>query len=193
MAINIVLGKALETISLLYFLFFFFFSILLTLPLLPFLFPSLFSAGRDNAFCREDTTRSSFRGSLTGKSTVQENSLLGNALRCRWSRKDEICPKKDKQSGRLEQHGRRKREGHCGWVRRLGSPGERSSCRATCTMHCSALGHTAVSYRVLTMEDKAWAFLQWKKEMFIDQLLSARHHWVLLHVWSTHMRFERRC
>lgn len=140
MAINIVLGKALETISLLYFLFFFF-SILLTLPLLPFLFPSLFSVERDNAFCR-----SSFRGSLTGKSTVQENSLLGNALRCRWSRKDEIWPKKDKQSGRLEQHGRRKREGHCGWVRRLGSPGERSSCRVTCSMHCSALGHTGVSW-----------------------------------------------
>lgn len=123
MAINIVLGKALETISLLYFLFFFF-SILLTLLLLPFLFPSLFSVGRDNAFCREDTTRSSFRGSLTGKSTLQENSLLGNALRCRRSRKDEIWPKKDKQSGWLEQHGRRKREGHCGWVRHLGSPGK---------------------------------------------------------------------
>lgn len=77
----------------------FFFSILQTLPHLPFLPPSLFSVGRDNTLCRKDTVRISFRVSLTDIWTLQENVLLGNALRCRQSRKGEMRPKKDPLDG----------------------------------------------------------------------------------------------
>lgn len=124
-------------------MFLFFFSILLTLPLLPFYFLP-FSLLEEIMPFAERIPLGALSGSLTGKSTLQENSLLGNALRCRRSRKDEIWPKKDKQSGWLEQHGRRKREGHCGWVGAWGHL-VKVSCRVTCAMHCSALGHTGVS------------------------------------------------